>query len=111
MAASDSPARFGPFHRRTYIDPTENEKVSASGQLWGRPRRNIYAGSIPAVKAWDGPLPQGIVGLEFFSDVAPDPSGAPGWPQWSEGRPGVIVLEPSELVAISVIVTKRQDPR
>jgi hypothetical protein len=58
MAASDRPARFGPFHRRTYIDPTENEKLSASGQLWGRPRRNIYAGSIPAVKAWDGPLPQ-----------------------------------------------------
>ena len=63
------------------------------------------------MKAWDGPLPEDIVGYEFFTNVAPDPGQAPGWPQWSEGRPGVIVLEPGELVAISVILTKRQDPR
>jgi len=111
MPASRGPARFGPFHRRTYIDPSENGKVSSSGQVWGRRRGNIYAALRPAVKAWDGPLPEEIVGFEFFTDVEPDPDQAPGWPQWSEGRPGVIILESHELVAISVIVTKRHDPR
>jgi NADPH-dependent 2,4-dienoyl-CoA reductase/sulfur reductase-like enzyme len=104
------PARFGPFHRRTRIDPSENEKVEASGSVWGRPRGNIYAGLYPAVKAWSGPLPEGIVGFEFYTDVEPDRWSAPDWPQWSEGEPGVTVLESGELVAISVIVTKRHDP-
>lgn len=31
------------------------------------------------------------------------------WPEWSEGRPGVIVLERNELVAIPVILSKRRD--
>ena len=109
MSASRRPARFGPFHRRTYIDPSENEKVFISGQVWGRRRGNIYAGLKPAVKAWAGPLPEEVVGFEFFTEIEPDPGQAPAWPQWSEGRPGVIVLEQEELVAISVIVTKRQD--
>jgi len=109
MAVSGKPARFGPFHRRTHMNPIENAQVSSSGQVWGRPRRNIFAGSKPMVKAWDGPLPDGFVGYEFYTDVVPDPGHAPAWPQWSEGRPDVIVLEPGELVAISVILTKRQD--
>jgi hypothetical protein len=40
-----------------------------------------------------------------------DPRGRPpDWPQWSEGGAGVRVLDQGELVAISVIVTKRRDP-
>jgi hypothetical protein len=65
---------------------------------------------VPAVKAWEGPLPDGVVGFEFYTDVEPDPNLRPGWPQWSEGRPGVRVLEERELVAISVIVSRRRDP-
>jgi hypothetical protein len=64
----------------------------------------------PAVKAWAGPLPDGFVGYEFYTEVEPDADRSPDWPQWSEGRPGVRVLERGELVAISVIVTKRQNP-
>jgi hypothetical protein len=64
---------------------------------------------IPTVKAWEGPLPDGAIGIEFYTDVEPDPSSIPGWPEWSQGRPGVIVLEPDELVAISVVVTLRRD--
>jgi hypothetical protein len=107
---SGSPARFGPFHRRTHVNPSENQKVAASGMVWGRPRGNMYAGLYPAVKAWLGPLPEGIVGFEFYTNVEPDPGRAPDWPQWSEGRPGVVSLERNELVAISVILTRRQDP-
>ena len=84
--------------------------MSRSGQLWGRRRGNTYAGLRPAVKAWDGPLPADVIGIEFYTDAAPDPGQAPDWPQWSEGRPGVVVIERHELVAISVIVTKRHDP-
>ena len=110
MSASPRPARFGPFHRRTQHDPSENGKVSSSGLVWGRRPRNVYAGLRPAVKAWLGTLPRGIVGFEFYTDVEPDPGRVPEWPCWSDGRAGVISLEKNELVAISVIVTKRQDP-
>jgi hypothetical protein len=106
-----APARFGPFHRRTHRDPSENDKVAASGEIWGRRRGNIYAGLFPAVKAWVGPLPDGYIGFEFYTDVEPDSNQPPNSPQWSEGRAGVRVIEKGELVAISVIVTKRQDPK
>ena len=110
VSEAPPPAKFGPFHRRTHLDPTENEKVSFSGQVWGRPHGNTYAGLYPAVKAWRGPLPDGVIGYEFFTDVEPDRGSPPEWPRWSEGTPGVIAFETDELVAISVIVTKRQDP-
>jgi hypothetical protein len=98
-------ARFGPFHRRCEPRPKEVEQITASGQIWGRVRRNFFAGLIPAVKAWDGPLPADAVGVEFFTDVQPDSSSVPGWPEWTEGSRGVIVLEAGELVAIPVVVT------
>ncbi|HWS71751.1 MAG TPA: hypothetical protein VN605_06530, partial [Thermoanaerobaculia bacterium] len=85
--------------------PEEVDNVRASGELWGRPRRNFFAGLIPAVKAWDGPLPPHAIGVEFYTDVEPDPWSAPGWPEWSEGRPGVHILEAGALVAIPVVVT------
>jgi len=87
----------------------ENDLVVSSGQLWGMPRRNFYAGLVPAVKAWDGPLPKDAVGVEFFTNVPPDPWSVPGWPQWTEGSPDVIVLETGQLVAIDVVVTMRRD--
>lgn len=109
MTIGSRPAQFGPFHRRSAPDPQENELISASGQVWGRPRRNYFAGLIPVIKAWEGPLPPGAIGIEFYTDIEPDPSSVPGRPEWSEGRPGVIILERNELVAIPVVVTARQD--
>lgn len=102
-------ARFGPFHRR-HKTFEENERVATSGLLWGKPRGNFYAGDFPAVKAWAGRLPAGIVGVEFYTEVEPDLTGAPAWPEWSEGRPGVITLERKSLVAIRVVITRRTDP-
>ncbi len=102
--------RFGPFHRRSASNPDEIARIYSSGELRGRPRGNFFAGLIPAVKAWDGALPDGIVGVEFYTDIEPDPDGAPSWPQWSQGRPGVRIIERNELVAIDVIVTKRHEP-
>lgn len=105
----DRPSKFGPFHRRSESKPEDNELICSTGQLWGRPRRNFFAGLIPAVKAWDGPLPDGAIGVEFYTDVAPDSWSVPGWPEWTEGSVGVIVLEKGELVAIDVVVTLRRD--
>jgi hypothetical protein len=50
-----------------------------------------------------------MIGFEFYTDIEPYAGSTPGWPQWFEGQPGVRVIEKGELVAISVIVTKRQD--
>lgn len=111
MSARSPRARFGPFHRRCEPHPEEIESIAASGQIWGRPRRNFFAGLIPAVKAWDGPLPLDAVGVEFFTDVEPDPWSVPGWPEWTEGRVGVVVLEAGELVAIPVVVTMMRKAR
>ncbi len=109
MSSHERPGRFGPYHRRSFVRANENEGVCSTNQLWGRRRQNFFAGLIPVVKAWEGPLPEGVVGVEFYTDVAPDPGSAPGWPEWTQGRDGVIILEQDELVAIPVIVTIRQD--
>ena len=103
------PARFGPYHRRSHHNPSENELIVASGVIWGKPRGNFFAGVVPCVKAWEGPLPEGVVGVEFFTDVEPDPWSVPKSPEWSQGRSGVLTLEKDELVAIAVVVTMRRD--
>jgi hypothetical protein len=103
------PGRFGPFHRRSESKPHENDLICSSGQLWGRARRNFYAGLIPAVKAWSGPLPANAVGIEFYCNVEPDRGSVPGEPEWTGPRPGVIVIEVDEVVAIEVTVTQRRD--
>lgn len=103
------PAQFGPFHRRCEPQPEEVEKICASGQVWGRPRRNFFAGLFPAVKAWEGALPADAIGVEFYTEVPPDPWSVPGWPEWTEGQDGVIVLAPGELVAIPVVVTMKRN--
>ena len=51
----------------------------------GTAAADVYAGMIPAVKAWDGPLPKHVIGVEFYTD------------------------ESGELVAISGVVTMRQE--
>lgn len=71
--------------------------------------RNIDAGLIPRVKAYIGALPAGRSGIEFTTSIEPDRGSPPGQVSWSEGRPGVLTLEPNELVVISVTILKRQD--
>jgi hypothetical protein len=71
--------------------------------------RNIGAGLIPRVKAYVGPLPPDRPGIEFTTSVEPDRGSPPGQVSWSEGRPGVLTLDPNELVAIPVTILKRQD--
>jgi hypothetical protein len=97
---------YGPFHR--YQNAALNHAVLATGKLKGRRRRNIYAGAVPAVKAYPGPLPSGARGIEFMTAVAPHPFQAPE-ASWPEGHPGVEVIDPGEEVAIPVTIIKTED--
>ena len=104
------PARFGPFHRRCEAHPEEVNKVRASGEVWGRPRRNFFAGLIPAVKAWEGPLPMDAVGIEFYTDVAPDPWSVPGWPEWTEGQNASSFASPGSWSRFRLLLPWSENP-
>jgi hypothetical protein len=65
MSATRRPAKYGPYHRRTHNDPTENEKVESSGTVWGTRPRNVYAGLAPGVKAWTGRYPKELPVMSF----------------------------------------------
>jgi hypothetical protein len=99
---------YGPFHR--FQTAEENELVAATGMLGGRPARNIAAGLFPKVKAYDGVLPEGYSGIEFFTAVAPDPWHVPGCPVWSGPREGVETsVDDPDLVLIAVTIVRRVD--
>lgn len=78
------------YHRLE--SPTQTPETARlqeeSGEIWGHPPR--YS-DIPAVQAYTGPLPEGRRGIEFVTDVPPDPLPAPGTAWWRGPRPGVRV--------------------
>ncbi len=80
---------YGPFHRRESPTQTSNDAQNQemSGEVWGRPARGS---ALPSVKAYRGPLPSGERGIEFYTDVAPDPlSSTPYEVRWYATTPGV----------------------
>ncbi|MGW7531333.1 WXG100-like domain-containing protein [Amycolatopsis sp. NPDC054798] len=64
------PARYGPYHRlESRTQSAETAKlIEESSQVWGKTPRH---GANPAVQAWNGPLPPGKRGVEFYTDVKP----------------------------------------
>lgn len=73
----------------------------ATGEIQGRaPRLGLF----PAVEAFPGPLPAGKRGIEFETDVPPDPGCPPTRVYWRGPRPGVTVE--GDVAKISVRVTK-----
>lgn len=86
----------------------DNELVALTGKLAGRPPRNSSQSMFPKVKAFIGSL-GGRTGIEFTTNVEPDDGCPPGQAYWSEGRPGMEVLEWNELVAIPVTIVARND--
>jgi hypothetical protein len=80
------------YHRRWNGTSQTNgiaDLQAASGEAWGYPTRY---GREPVVQAHDGPLPAGMAGIEFETDVDPDHGSAPGWPRWTRhNRSGRIV--------------------
>ena len=72
--------------------------------------QDIAAGLFPKVKAYEGHLPEGRTGIEFYTPVEPDPGRVPGCPVWSGPRPGVSSVENDpDLVLIAVRIVGRVD--
>lgn len=88
------------YHRResSTQTPADAALQEATGELWGRAPRASY---IPAVKAYLGPLPPGVRGIEFTADIEPDRGTGPYAARWTGPRAGVIVDE--EFARIEVI--------
>lgn len=78
-----------PFHR--VENPTTQTRAIAkqqeqSGEVWGLPARGS---SQPSVKAYPGRLSGGR-GIEFTTDIEPQPWGAPNEARWYwDWTPGV----------------------
>jgi hypothetical protein len=98
----------GTIHYYRLQTKADNQLVELTGKLAGRPPRNILQSMFPKVKAFVGNL-EDRTGIEFTTTVQPDEGCPPGQAYWSEGRPGVEILERNELVAIPVTIVVRND--
>ena len=83
--------------------PEAIKSIQATGELVGNPARNYMASPFPKVKAYEGPLPEGKKGFEFFTNVAPDIGHVPGQPVWMPTRPGVIERNGQAVIQCSVV--------
>lgn len=103
------------YHRiesptQTVADASQQEMTL---EIWGKPARSS---DIPKVKAYKGPLPPGAKGIQFETDVLPDPCSPPNHAFWSVGREGVErrQVESGQEFAIiratRVINSQRQSP-
>ncbi len=95
---------YGPFHRLE--SPTQSKETAVlqmqSGEIWGRPAR---WSSIPAVKAWRGPLPAGRRGIEFMTSITPHVDSHPTLVRWLATTPGVSPQK-NGFVSIPATLTK-----
>ena len=81
---------------RTYYrvqTPTQTERdiemQIENSEIWGRAAQNVFQSDIPKVKAYVGNIPQGEQGIEFTTNVPPDPNTPPHLAYWSGNREGV----------------------
>lgn len=91
------------YHRLEWIPGQSPEVARAqerSGEVWGRV---AHMGLMPCVKAYRGPLPSGARGIEFRTDVEPDPDGPPGVATWTGPRDGVVVEGDYAKIAVTVL--------
>lgn len=72
----------------------------ASCELWGRAPRGSDR---PAEKAYIGPLPVGRRGIEFSTNVEPDPNKAPGQAFWRGPRAGVKIEDDFARIKITIL--------
>lgn len=98
-----APPRPRVYHRRASPTQTPEDaaRQKASGELWGRPP---LGSTIPAVQAYVGPLPPGAQGIEFATDVVPDPGAPPGQAYWRGPRAGVTV--DNDVAMIRIVITR-----
>ena len=91
------PKEYGPYSRKQRT-AENNELVASSGELWGAAERNIYAGDVPAARAFRQELEVGFTGIEFVTTVEPGPGSDPAQVRWRRGQRGVRDIEFDEMV-------------
>jgi hypothetical protein len=74
-------------------------RQESTGEIWGS---SPGWGGIACVKAYVGALPAGRDGIEFETDVPPDPSCPPGHARWSGPREGVRVEDGHAKIRVRV---------
>jgi len=94
---------FGPFHRLESLTQTPEvaQLQEESGEIWGRASR--WGTGEPVVQAWNGPLPEGARGVEFFTNAPP--TGYPNIGPLVQWYPGEGVTVEGEFAKIACTVT------
>ena len=89
------------YHRAGGTTQTDDDAklILASGELHGHEGRYEPV----KVRAYRGPLPAAMWGIEFTTSVPPDRTALPSRPTWTGPRPGVKVE--GDVAKISVTVT------
>jgi len=83
------------YHRLE--SPSQSAEVAetqeSSGEIWGTYNRDMMGcrSPFPSVDAYVGPLPKGARGIEFTSEIPPDPGTPPHLARWTKRRDGVII--------------------
>ena len=95
----DEPSRIpgvgAVYHR--LASPSQPDDIARlqerTGEVWGSYNRDLMGGRapFPSVDAYVGALPAGARGIEFVTDVPPDPRSPPGRARWTGPRDGVII--------------------
>jgi|SRR4051812_7121544 hypothetical protein len=96
------------YHR--VQSPSQPPSVAAlqeqTGEIWGSFNRDMMGGRspFPSVDAYTGRLPEGKKGIEFTTDVPPDPNTPPRLARWTGPRDGVIIE--GDYAKIRVTITR-----
>jgi hypothetical protein len=69
--------------------PAIAKKQEESGEIWGGANRNIWVTDRPSVDAFVGRLTERERGVEFITQVPPDPLQPPRRARWTGPREGV----------------------
>lgn len=95
------------YHRRksSSQDDDTARLIETSGELWGK---GAWPSGLPCAKAYLGPLPAGVAGIEFTSPIPPHPTGHPFEARWYVTTPGVGTryVDGYEFAVVPVTVTR-----
>jgi hypothetical protein len=94
------------YHRIESPTQTSEDAIQqeSSQEIWGKPARGS---EMPKVKAYCGPLPTQQRGIEFTTDIDPDPGMPPGFAFWSGPREGVAVKEGFAILRVNALVNRQ----
>jgi hypothetical protein len=103
---------YGPYWR--WQSTTQTLEIAArqviSSEMWGRVPRGGYL-AVPTVQAYDGPLPPGRNGIEFYTPVRPDQvHPICRWFESNSGTSAVVGQYDTILIPVTVIKVVQDVP-